>query len=170
MKENEIRHDSPNLANIKCDRCGKPAEFLGEGGNCPECGDDLDIHCAGNWTELAENDEPGFAVCDQCLEKIKNDSLHPYHNRAKFSDTTVYTVIFDDKNVGMEAYSFTDFEMAVLKAEELVTAEEELAEIETSECRFDRAKGCWTSTDGFMKVQLLTSKLDTGVWEGTIPG
>ena len=79
---------------------------------------------------------------------------------------SIDTVVFDDKNEGTEAYSFTDFEMAALKAEELVTTEEELAGIKASGCRFDRVKGCWTSTDGFMNIRLLAGKLDTGVWEG----
>ena len=59
-----------NYDEIKCDRCGKPACFDGEGGNCPQCGDDLCIECAEHWHE----DDDG-SVCDQCfrdeMEKVQ---------------------------------------------------------------------------------------------------
>ena len=50
-----------SINDIKCDRCGQPADFAyGKGGNCLECGDDLCISCAGNW-----HDDDG--ICDQCF-------------------------------------------------------------------------------------------------------
>jgi hypothetical protein len=63
------------LHEIKCDRCGKMADFENGGGNCGECGDDLCLDCAGSWTELAKDDEPGHAVCAQCArEKWRKDN------------------------------------------------------------------------------------------------
>ena len=50
-----------DINDIKCDRCGQPADFVyGEGGNCPECGDDLCISCAVDW-----HDDDG--ICDKCF-------------------------------------------------------------------------------------------------------
>ena len=62
---------SETLDDIKCDRCGKPAMFRGEGGNCPECGDDLCIGCAGCWTEMANDNDTGHAVCERCRMRLE---------------------------------------------------------------------------------------------------
>ena len=63
-----------SLREIRCDRCGAPANFQDGGGNCPECGDDLCIQCACTWTELAEDDEPGHSVCKRCRNKYISDN------------------------------------------------------------------------------------------------
>jgi hypothetical protein len=61
---------------IRCDRCGEPADFNGKGGHCPECGENLCIRCAGTWTESAGDDEPGHSVCKRCCNKyIADDTL-----------------------------------------------------------------------------------------------
>ena len=58
MSAHETRLDE-----VHCDRCGQLADFLGEGGNCPECGDDLCITCAVAW----HGDE---GICDRCNEAV----------------------------------------------------------------------------------------------------
>jgi hypothetical protein len=70
-------NDAETLTDVKCDRCGKQVDFEGKhsvdgacGGRCPECGENLCIACAGHWTEMAEGDEPGHAVCDKCYQKL----------------------------------------------------------------------------------------------------
>jgi len=51
------------MNDIKCDRCGQPADFYdGNGGNCPQCGDDLCISCAGKWY----GDD---GICDKCYNE-----------------------------------------------------------------------------------------------------
>ena len=70
--QNETTNESnppESLHEVKCDRCGKLADFESGGGNCAECGDDLCLDCAGRWTELAKDDEPGHAVCAQCARE-----------------------------------------------------------------------------------------------------
>jgi hypothetical protein len=77
-----MSNDSIN--DIVCDRCGESAEFAdGEGGNCPECGNDLCIGCAGSWREREDYDESGDLVCDSCYDhhyssclKFRNRSDH----------------------------------------------------------------------------------------------
>ena len=52
-----------SINGLLCDRCGQPARFDSAGGNCPECGDDLCIACAGHWHEEEEYN----GLCDQCF-------------------------------------------------------------------------------------------------------
>ena len=55
------------IDDIKCDRCGKPAEFNEGGGNCPECGADLCFDC-GQWS--ADEDD---GRCGQCQNGSSNN-------------------------------------------------------------------------------------------------
>jgi hypothetical protein len=67
----EFTETSPKyLHKIKCDRCGKLANFDGGGGNCQECGDDLCRQCAESWTEVVEDGEIGHCVCKRCRDKF----------------------------------------------------------------------------------------------------
>jgi len=58
-----------SIDDLICNRCGNNADFNKSGGNCPECGDDLCIECAGSWSETANDDDPGCAICDACYLK-----------------------------------------------------------------------------------------------------
>ena len=94
-----------SIHDILCDRCGTPADFLGEGGHCPECGGDLCIQCAGSWTELAADDEPGFAVCDTCFEAIKDHSDHDYFAAATgMQHPKIAGAAPEDENMGVEYF------------------------------------------------------------------
>ena len=68
---------SEYLNEIKCDRCGKPAMFDENGGNCPECGDDLLIQQVAHWRSIVERLEYKLSSANKLIDR-KNESLDIY--------------------------------------------------------------------------------------------
>jgi len=85
------------------------------------------------------------------------------------SDTTIYTIIADVAEGEISVYSFTDFEMAIHKIEELIAEKEfpDGSELKflNAISRFRNGKEHWISSDDFLTIQLMSSKLNTRVCE-----
>ena len=77
----EITCHIPDDDALLCDKCTQPIDKDSNWGNCPNCEFCLCEECAKSWTELSDDTEPGYAVCEDCLFIWARDGLKVTENK-----------------------------------------------------------------------------------------